>query len=83
MQELDTLHPAPRRTPTAVLWIMALVVISGGALLLGIPTESPVTRAAGSTGQPTQLAESRLPPVPPSYGAASSPTHSLSEMQVP
>ena len=37
-KEISDLSPAPRRTPTAVLWTMAAVVLAGsGALVWSVP----------------------------------------------
>jgi len=51
MQESHELRPAPRRTPTAVLWLMAMVVVVGSAVLIGAqprPASDPPTTSASS-----------------------------------
>ena len=53
MQELDELRPAPRTTPTAVLWLMAALVVGGsGALIFGLEASDSNTLAA--TAKPDQ-----------------------------
>lgn len=53
MQELDALRPAPRTTPTAVLWLMAAIVVGGsGLLVFGLEVSESTTRAA--TAKPDQ-----------------------------
>jgi len=43
--------PAPRRTPMAVLWAMAAVVIAGSAaLVLSVPVDKTVAQSAQSRG---------------------------------
>jgi hypothetical protein len=49
MNESTPLQNPPRSTPTAVLWLMAAVVIGGSAMLAGLPAEPPATQAAAVT----------------------------------
>ena len=37
LQEIDELRPAPRTTPTVVLWLMLSVVLGGAAVLAWTP----------------------------------------------
>ena len=42
MKELHELRPAPRRAPSPVLWLIAVVIVSGSGLLIStLPTQSP------------------------------------------
>jgi hypothetical protein len=85
MQELDELRPAPRRTPTAILWLMGIVFVGGGGLLLLLesPTQSPAPAASGTAHRPAMLAEARPRPTPPAGRPASSAAPNLSDLHVP
>ena len=44
--DVGDLRPAPSNTPTAVLWLMLLVVVGGAAALLAWPEQSAATKSA-------------------------------------
>jgi hypothetical protein len=81
MQELQELRPAPRRTSSAVLWLMAAVVIGGSGLLWVMPGDpTPTTLAAAAPQRPSNATE-------PWSSAASmprpEPAPTLSSLHVP
>lgn len=84
MQEVDELRPAPRRTPTAVLWLMGIVFAGGtGLLLLESPPGKPAPWASVAAQRPPLLAKNQTQPPPPAGRASSSAPPNLSDLQVP
>lgn len=84
MQELDELRPAPRRTPTAVLWLMGLVVTSGSLLLLEPVHQGPGPVAPAASLRRPLLADGHARPAARASALpASSAPPNLSELQVP
>jgi hypothetical protein len=82
MQDLNDLRPAPRRTPRAVLCLMAAVVVGGSALLVWAPRMPTVGALASAAGPAGRLAAMPAPPVPAS--ASPAPVHpALGTLQVP
>lgn len=82
MQELNELRPAPRRTPRAVLCLMAAVVVGGSVLLVWVPPTPAVGALASAAGSASRLAALPGPPVPASAAPAS--VHpALGTLQVP
>lgn len=77
LQEIGDLRPAPRTTPTLVLWMMMLVLFGGAALLawtlpwaLVGPTAVAVRLRSESAPKPSSST--------PSHGAAASAAHRAS-----
>jgi hypothetical protein len=81
MQELNELRPAPRRTPRAVLGLMAAVVVGGSGLLVWAPRTPPLGVLASA--HPT----SRFPGVPaapvPASAAPALAHPALGALQMP
>ncbi len=55
-QDLSQLSPAPRRTPTAVLWVMAAVVVAGSVTLVWSEQTANGTSASQSVATPGRYA---------------------------
>jgi hypothetical protein len=82
MQDLNELRPAPRRTPRAVLCLMAAVVVGGSGLLVWAPPTPAVDALASAAGPAIRMAAVPAPPLPAS--AAPAPVHpALGTLQVP
>ena len=82
MHETHELRPAPARTPSAVLWLMAMVVLGGSLLLIWAPPPSPGTTLASAASQPTRMPPVHAPMAPASVApAAFQPP--LGTLQVP
>ena len=56
-QEIEDLRPAPRTTPTFVLWLMTLVVLGGGAFLAWTPPGAVVGPRASAVWLKSEAAK--------------------------
>jgi len=55
-KELSDLSPAPRRTPTPVLWAMGAVVVAGSAALIWpVPADRQVTSSRARHARITHM----------------------------
>jgi hypothetical protein len=82
MHDPDELRPAPRRAPSAVLWLMATVVVAGSTLLVLPPTSEPIGTLAWAAGFAPSPAAAHPPRLPAS--AAPAVLHkSLGALKVP
>jgi len=73
-REISDLPPAPRQTPTSVLWVMAAVVLAGSAALVW-------SEPADNQLAATQLVQSRAnhPVTMRASSAASAPSRSSTQ----
>ena len=81
MQTLDEIRPAPRRTPSAVLWLMAAVVVGGSGLLAFAAGGPAPTRLAAATKP--QTPKPATPTPTPAAGASPVRDPALSTLAVP
>lgn len=82
MRELDELRPAPRRTPTAVLWLMGALVVGGSGLLVWTqPTSANLTMADADHRASTSRAPRAAAPSSAAKPATAAPA--LGNLQVP
>jgi hypothetical protein len=83
MQELDELRPAPRRTPTIVLWLMAAVCCIGGLLLLDAVQKDRANADPDARHPRVGLSAKASPAKRPTGQRPSGEPPGLSELQVP
>jgi hypothetical protein len=71
-KDISDLSPAPRRTPTSVLWAMAAVVCAGSAALIwAVPADNHLAEMTHSQSRPNHAVTK--PAAPPASTSSRSP----------
>ena len=83
MQEPYELRPAPRRTPSAVLWMMAVVMLGGSLLLVSALSTQP-SQPLGAMASAARYGPRAVPAQMPTTAASATPPQtSLGRSRLP